>query len=242
MPPSNLVTLQRALHYRTLTVTSDEPLCIATLMNLDIKYVGSPKDGETRMVRVWELLTKAHGGISAQVIFYLDEGLQTPGWRWAPKSLLSSSTVDSAYGLSYRVMRFNDAEFAPDSPYSSIGIPSRLGLRVNLPSCRLLPKPLLDGLPLHPWPELINPTEDQVLLWDGTRDEWMRIIDHHRSMKLGAWTREQKQAWDEQMNNPICRAIDTGNCYLIYNPGSIVGDGTQMALMVQAEELTAGEQ
>lgn len=90
-PPLQLTTLQRALHFRTVSVPSDEPLCIATLMKLDSHYVASAAGAEQRIARVWELLDRAGGGLPPGIVVIVDEPLEVPSWRWAPRSLLGSA-------------------------------------------------------------------------------------------------------------------------------------------------------
>ncbi|PNP50070.1 hypothetical protein THARTR1_09202 [Trichoderma harzianum] len=226
---SPLITLQRSLQFRTVSVPSDEPLCISTLMNLDTKYIAAAPDAETRMARVWELINKSQGGLPMRVIFYADEVLSIPGWRWAPRSLLGSAVKDPVLGIDERVLRL-----AGDA--NNQGIPTPLGLKVALPGCRLLPRPLVAGLPLHPWPGAINPTEDQILLQDARSGKWYRIMDWYRSKKIASWTAEELSAFDREQNHPLCREADSGKCVLIYDEKSRV-DGTVMTCMGQIEEV-----
>ncbi|POR38277.1 Uncharacterized protein TPAR_01537 [Tolypocladium paradoxum] len=241
--PPPLVFLQRALHYRTVSVASDEPLCIATLMALDTGYIAAAPDAENRMVRAWELLSRANGGVPVRVVFFAEETLDVPGWRWAPRSLLGSSVSDPVMGIDERTVRFAKQDISQhehDNEYPlSVGIPTPLGLKVRLPGCRLVPKSHIQGLPLHPWPDLINPVEDQLLLRDEA-GRWVRIFDWYRSRKIPVWTREERLAYDKRMDGPLCRSIDTGNCALIYDVPSTL-DQTRACCMVQAEEVREGE-
>lgn len=212
-----LLTLQRALQFRTVSVASDEPLCISTLMSLDTKYIAAASDTETRMIRTWELLSKLHGGLPPRLIFYADEVLSTPGWRWAPRSLLGSSVRDPTIGFDERMLRL---VYAPNVQ----GIPTSLGLKVVFPGCRLVPLPLVAGLSLHPWPEAINPSENQIITRHEESGKWYRIIDWYRSKKISSWTHEERTAFDKEQNNPLCREIDSGKCVLIYDEKSRVND------------------
>jgi hypothetical protein len=214
-PP--LLNLQRALQFRTVSVPSDEPLCISTLMSLDTKYIAAAPDAETRMVRVWELLNKLNSGLPPRLVFYADEVLSTSGWRWAPRSLLGSSVKDSFMGIDERVLRL------VGNP-SAQGIPTPLGLKVTYPGCRLIPLPLLSGAPLHLWPGAINSTEDQIIIRQEESGKWYRIVDWYRSKKLASWTDEEKSAFDREQNNPLCREIDSGKCVLIYDEQSRAND------------------
>ncbi|KAK1249631.1 hypothetical protein MKX08_009634 [Trichoderma sp. CBMAI-0020] len=220
-----LLTLQRALQFRTVSVASDEPLCISTLMSLDTKYIAAASDTESRMTRAWELLSKLHGGLPPRLIFYADEVLSTPGWRWAPRSLLGSSVKDPTIGFDERMLRLI---CAPDA----LGIPTPLGLKVAFPGCRLVPLPLLPSLSLHPWPRAINPSEDQIIIRHEESGKWYRINDWYRSKKLSSWTDDERAAFDKEKNDPLCREIDSGKSVLIYDERSRVNN--------ISEELNAG--
>ncbi|KAG5973860.1 hypothetical protein E4U55_000231 [Claviceps digitariae] len=234
-PQPSLSTLQRALHFRTVSVASDEPLCISTLMNLDTMYIASATTAEERMARVWEKLAQDQGGISARVLFYLDDKINMPGWRWAPKSLLASSTDDSVLSLDERAMRFH-IEHTQD-----LGVPTSLGLKITLPGYRLIPASILPGLPLHPWPEVIKPSEDQILLQNEETGQWFRIIDWYRAKKLPTWTRQESLAFDKREESPLCKAIDTGRCGILVDETLAMEDSTRIGCLLQVEEISRGE-
>lgn len=266
--PSDLVHLQRALHFRTVSVAADEPLCIATLMGLDTRRVAAPASHQDRMVRVWEQLARLPGddngdgnvaqGIPVRLIFFLEEPLDVPGWRWAPRTLLGSSVHDPVLGIDERVVRFV-REDGPDA----LGTPTPLGLRVRLCGCRLVPRPRAPGLPLDPWPELVRKYEDQVLLQrddgsgssnDGNNSDrdssnaggggarWVRIMDWYRSRKIGSWTREQRLEHDTRVGHPLQRAIATGRCAIVYDPqSSPLGPEVRTCCLLQADEMDDAE-
>jgi hypothetical protein len=104
-PRHDLAQLQRALNWRTASVLSDEPLSIARLLSLDINYVAAPDSAEERMARVWELIAKNRGGIPPRIIFYNDNPIDIDGWRWAPRSLLTSME-ESGISIDERAARF----------------------------------------------------------------------------------------------------------------------------------------
>ncbi|PHH93408.1 hypothetical protein CDD83_3721 [Cordyceps sp. RAO-2017] len=229
--PSTLMTLQRALHSRSVSVNSDESLCIATLMKLDAAYIASVSDAQQRMVRVWELLAQAGGGLPPNMILNVDEPLDVPGWRWAPRSLLGSATDESVLGISERIVRFN---VETGEGHQGLGVPTPSGLQVRFPGYRLAPRARLPGLPLHPWRGLTGPAEDQVLVYDKSKSRWFRIVDWYYSRKVGTWTDEERQSYHKQQDGPLCRSIHTGNCCLIWAPPWI-DDGPRMCCMVQLE-------
>ena len=53
-----LSILDRALNDRTVTVPSDEPLCIMTLLSLDSKPIVTVDTAEDRMQQVWKQIAK----------------------------------------------------------------------------------------------------------------------------------------------------------------------------------------
>lgn len=122
----DIVLVDRALHFRSASVPTDEALLIGGLMNLDLVYI---LDGpaESRMQRVWTLVSLAPGGIPKGVLFNRGPRLRQTGFRWAPESLLSSRSrlvpflcSDGAYntcrltstGLEVRVSAFSTAIMA----------------------------------------------------------------------------------------------------------------------------------
>ncbi|KAJ6441650.1 LOW QUALITY PROTEIN: HET domain-containingprotein [Purpureocillium lavendulum] len=254
--PAELITVQRALHFRSVSVPADEPLCIATLLGLDARRVAEASSHQHRMVRVWEQIAgmpgtgnsnssssgdgndndngdgavttvqgqQRQGGISVRVLFFLEEPLDVPGWRWAPRTLLGSSVRDPVIGIDERVLRFLKEDDVP----GSVGTPAPpLGLRVTLRGCRLAPRPRAPGLPLDPWPGLIRKHEDQVLVrrpHDGRGGGWVRVMDWYRTRKIDAWTKEERLAHDERAAQPLQRAMATGRCALLYDVQTHAGE------------------
>ncbi len=88
---SKIALLDQALLYRSVSVASDEALCIGTLMSLDMAAILKVEPKENRMQKVWELLAASEEGISSEVIFLEGRKIEAPGWRWAPRSLLTVS-------------------------------------------------------------------------------------------------------------------------------------------------------
>ena len=227
-PKAHIHSLQRAIHYRTVSVPSDEPLCVSTLMSLSTKYIAAAPNHAQRMIRMWEQLAEKYEGISARVLFFVDETISEDGWHWAPMSLLASTVADPVIGLDERVLRFAIIDDV------ATGVPTSLGLKVCVPGGRLFPRPLLPGLSIHPWPEVIHSTEDQVLIRDSGK--WFRLIDWYRSRKIASWTIEERRAFDRRESRPLCRAIDTGACAVLFDHQNVLDKGTNACRLVQVEE------
>jgi hypothetical protein len=81
------------LRYRATSVATDEALCLTTLAQLKMEQVLGLEPAQ-RMKKFWELLP-----IPAKIVFRTGDTLDEDGWRWAPRSLLSSQqmrAVDAA--------------------------------------------------------------------------------------------------------------------------------------------------
>ena len=78
------------LQHRSVTVPSDEPILIATLLALDVGKV-LEKPLPDRMNALWRLLGVSPQGIPRDLPFHMGPKLSEPGLRWAPQSLLSGN-------------------------------------------------------------------------------------------------------------------------------------------------------
>ncbi|KAH8886997.1 hypothetical protein GQ53DRAFT_330311 [Thozetella sp. PMI_491] len=250
-----LVNLQSSLYFRTVSNPSDEPLCIATLLRLGLKYIIEVSDGQERMSRVWELISKSLNGLPAGIIFSSDETLDLPGWRWAPKSFLGANAdPHGVMGISDRFTRLrtirrplpkeekgNQSLEAQQDVIS--GIPTPLGLRVEFAGFRLRTKPRLPGLPILPWDGLIvKAREDMLMAKEQSTGQWMKVVDYYRSRKLATWSLEERRAYDTEANNPLSRAIQDGRCAIIYDSSWSNGDTFHGLLVELDDEPGAPEQ
>lgn len=93
-----------------------------------------------RMQKMWELLAQSRGGLPVDIIFLQEPRLPTPGWRWAPYSLL-----DRYHGLGYpagaRRVRWASSQLVS---------PTERGLRVQLPGLLLKAVTYDDNIPQQP--------------------------------------------------------------------------------------------
>lgn len=237
----SLVSLQRALHFRTVSDPADEPLCIATLLSLDQAYVVAASALQDRMVRVWELVAKKLGGsVPARILFSSDETLDVPGWRWAPRSLLGASYAakDSAMDVHHRIMRFqawrSDRLVAEDLARNS-GVPTPWGLRVKMGGYILKSVPLLPHLPLHPWERVAGSHEDMILVKHSASGRWLRLMDFYRLEMGRRWSPEQRREYDRKTDNLLCRLIDGGRQALLCDQNPRQGQHYP-SLMVRLED------
>ena len=80
---NDLSTIQFALRHRSASVVTDEPLCLSCLVGLDMDLILSAEP-EERMAAFWSIFPE----IPRVLLFWQQETLQQPGFRWAPKSFL----------------------------------------------------------------------------------------------------------------------------------------------------------
>lgn len=224
LPSATLVSLQRALHFRTVTVPSDEALCIATLMALDQKQVTINASHQDRMKALWKMIMESNSGISARLLFHLEDTLDEPGWRWAPRSFLPASLEMAFLEIDHRVMRFGaDGSSFGAKKYDAAILTPR-GLKVQMPGFRVRPLCHVGIDQLHPWDDMLNPVEDEVLAWYEGQNKWYRVNDHYRANMLPVWTADERRAHDRTAGKPICTSIDTGKCVLMVDQTIRSGD------------------
>lgn len=84
---AQLKDVLKGLLYRSVTVPSDEPLIIATLMALDLSRILACKPRK-RMNVLWRMIATSPSGVDKDILFHTAPKLQRRGLRWAPRSLL----------------------------------------------------------------------------------------------------------------------------------------------------------
>lgn len=85
-PAETFIRIHDSMMYRITSKVSDEPICIASLLGLDVREIVRSSDTEGRMARLYVLLER----IPVHFIF-LDKpprSLPQVGFRWAPYTLL----------------------------------------------------------------------------------------------------------------------------------------------------------
>ena len=87
-PGAQMKDIMRGLSYRSVTVPSDEPLIIATLLALDLSPILASEPAE-RMNVLWRIIGKSPSGIDKHILFHIGPKIHERGLRWAPRSLLS---------------------------------------------------------------------------------------------------------------------------------------------------------
>jgi Heterokaryon incompatibility protein (HET) len=93
---TDLYSLTRALRRRSTSKFSDEAICLASILGLDIgKVVRSGATCEARMCAFYQQITE----IPQHILFHRTKCLQTEGYRWAPKSLIGTRFLDFDFHL-----------------------------------------------------------------------------------------------------------------------------------------------
>ena len=87
---ANLGRVIEALLYRSVSLSSDEPLLVGNLLGLDPAQILNGGDGAvaSRVSRLWRMMPSAACGIPSSLLFRLGPRLAAPGLRWAPATLL----------------------------------------------------------------------------------------------------------------------------------------------------------
>ena len=145
-PRADLGKVIDALHHRSVSILSDEPLLIGNLLGLDAAQILNGGDGAIgqRINRLWRLLPSAVDGIPKNLLFRVGPRLSEPGLRWAPATLLIDNVVNIA-------IQSSDKEEDQAFLTPSDGLFVRLhGFRLSLASrAKGLPSPHESSAQLH---------------------------------------------------------------------------------------------
>lgn len=92
-PGGDLTRLIQALHDRSVSIPSDEPLLIGNLLGLNSAQILNGGDGAValRMNRLWRMIPSAVHGIASNLLFRVGPRLAEPGLKWAPATLLGEN-------------------------------------------------------------------------------------------------------------------------------------------------------
>ncbi|KAI9641931.1 hypothetical protein NHQ30_009800 [Ciborinia camelliae] len=171
-----LTLLDEALLYRSVTVSTDEALCIGTLMCLDLRQILSVEPKEDRMRKVWELIGKTEEGIPAHVIFLEESKLEMQGWRWALKSFLQPE----------KVLLYSTGKFVRTTSLQKGKIDPR-GLRVQFSGYRIKCREYDDSKPPDPWPGLPRVAEYGITFVDEETGKRYQILDKSYALSIQDW-------------------------------------------------------
>jgi hypothetical protein len=196
--------LNTALQYLSVSVSSEESLCLACLMSLSTEAL-LEKDAEVndRMMIFWKLVAEKEGGIPSAILFLEETGLSTPGWRWAPASLLTVKPQLQSFDT--RILRWRGKDR---------GEPTSNGLKVKLPGYRVSLGKLNDNRPGHPWKGVPRLPESNLFCRDVDSGEWYLIV--HKKYPL--MTQEARDAYSALNEFPLAKLMISGR--LLYRSGN----------------------
>jgi hypothetical protein len=215
-PGGMLSLLDRALQFRSVSVPSDEPLCIGTLLSLDLKAIlQAPKTLEARMQKVWELVAIKNGGIPSQVLFLEGERLAAKGWRWAPRGLLCATSCDGTFTLSTRITRWAE---------SQLGQPTPRGLKVKYPGYRIMiRRDYRDSKPPNPWPGMPRIPENWLQFQDPDTGKLYRITEKKHAALTKTWVTDTERRQHGELGLfPLADLAQTGKSIIVVRPSSEV--------------------
>ena len=162
----DLGSVEAGLQNRSVTVSSDEPLLIANLLDLNVvdilngpcplpNCVGFGCD-HSRIHRLWLLMPAAFQGIPKTILHRVGPRLREPSFRWAPSTLLYKEPLN--YMLQSRAQsRKGDTSTTDSRPTNLVtenmgcGIPTSRGLLARFPGYRFSMAPCPAGIPYNPW-------------------------------------------------------------------------------------------
>lgn len=248
-----LVSLQRALNFRSVSVADDEPLCIATLLKLDpaelLQVVGRDA-AQKRMAMLWKTLAKKMNGLPSSMIFYVERSLDIEGFRWAPRSLLASgleifSTDNIAVSgieqhlpleLGYRLLKFHQrmpsleaGEIVHNTDYR--------GLCVIFPGYRMLVQAhdissnVGEKSSLYPWDAIPIGCESQIFLKLRHTEKWFRMYEHSPTAFSAEEADREKPLWTRETQRQLSKDATTGRCALIRDPAYLDRHSENLSLV-----------
>ena len=204
---TDLATLDQSLHFRSVSVPTDEPLCIGTLLSLNLRDILDVKEKSDRMQKVWELVAAKLGGFPMQVIFFQEPGIGVNGWRWAPQSLLAWSSGNHEL-VNTRVLKWNDKR---------LGKITDQGLRVQYAGYRIKIASETGEARPQLWPGFPRLPEFHISFRVSDTGEWYRIFDQTYGLLNQTWTEEERKAHNKLELYPLHDIAETGDAGLLFN-------------------------
>jgi hypothetical protein len=207
----DFLVMDHALQHRSVSVATDEPLCIATLMSISLDAVLAAKE-ENRMAEVWKLLSEKYGGIPAHLIFSEEDKLPQKGFRWAIGSFLNAENTvarEVVTSLETRQSRWFGEQR---------GQITEDGLQVTFPGFRLHmnnEKDFNDGKPTHPWPGIEALPESQIFARAEDGKTWFSLTDTTFAMRTRHFSEEELERFLKERTSPLTNILAQGDVCLV---------------------------
>ena len=183
----DLATIEEALHFRSVSVRSDEPLLLGNLLNLVVsKILDGPEN--TRIHRMWSLMPSALRGNPKGIVFRLGPRLKEEGYCWAPATLMYFESTNPRL----------ETRLGGDDE----GKPTMRGLLVKLAGYALSMAARPNGLPSDPWNMLASQRNESFYMRDN-EGSWYFVVrrkpnekgDFLSSSRLEEFVRGNGDVW-----------------------------------------------
>ncbi|KAL8638353.1 MAG: hypothetical protein Q9228_004488 [Teloschistes exilis] len=210
LPAPNLMSVDDALEFRSVSVATDEPILIAGLLNLDLE-LKSNDSVQSRMQRLWSLISSVPDGIPTNILFNRGSRLQQTGYRWAPRSLLSSNKGHD--GSLYRRGAYNTGHLTLQ------------GLNVRLSAFSTVTMASAPrGAPKNPW-ALFSDPEIVPILCRSEQADWFFVRAKYSDpseggQRIGATVRAVLEETSQTKRILLASALDRGgatNALLVHD-------------------------
>ena len=189
--------LDRSLQFRSVTVDTDEGLCICNLLRLPPDAIAAIPES-TRMSQVWRLIDKHYGGVPQRVLCLRFPRLKTKGFRWAPKTLLKEEPdIASTIQDFPRTSMWRDAV---------LGKVTNDGLLIKWPGFALRLKELRDLPVRNPWTALPRGNEFLIFFKDENGTRFQFCLRRHTV---------KRPEMQPEGTYPLHDLIERSGCHLI---------------------------
>ncbi|KAI7366589.1 hypothetical protein KC354_g4027 [Hortaea werneckii] len=156
----DLPTLVQAVAHRSVSVETDEPLCMNTVLKLDQATMATVAE-EERMQTFWRAASNVGRGVPKTVVFNALPRLTTPGLRWAP------ATVFQPIDMLPQLIVTHDGSAGAQGTLT----PS--GLRASFPAWELTLGDANPSLPADWW--ALGPLSQNAIRLRNLRGEWLQM-------------------------------------------------------------------
>lgn len=131
--------LAHAIQQRTTTRMSDEAICAATILDMDMSDIVAAKTkdmpDEVAAEKRMEIFLRQVGKFAPGIIFHAQKRLRTEGYRWAPKTIMGARPADLARDMDAKRSQFKGEGirvFYPGFILESVGVGSALEITVMM--------------------------------------------------------------------------------------------------------------
>ncbi|KAI7174762.1 hypothetical protein KC316_g7218 [Hortaea werneckii] len=156
----DLPFLVHAVAHRSVSVKTDEPLCMNTVLKLDQATMAAVAK-ENRMQTFWRAAANVRRGIPKTVVFNALERLTTPGLRWAPATVFQPIDMPPQLIVTYDESAAAQVALIPT------------GLQACFPAWELTMGDAYPNLPADWW--ALGPLSQNAIRLRSLRGEWLQM-------------------------------------------------------------------